>query len=1208
MFDTINTVFTHFKLNHVLLIRRLLIPVLLFCGIFTTMAQQKGPPTPVKAAAPNQMNFLKGPQIPKSNLLMKFIHVVPGTIALDSLSIIPWTFSIFGVADSAYTLDYVNATLTWKKRPIQDSVYVVFRVFPYRLNSIVKRFSYDSIESHFLVRSASAFNNGSQQASDNFFNFGNITYNGSFGRGISFGNSQDAVVTSNLNLQISGYLADSIEISAAITDNNIPIQPDGTTAQLNEFDKIFLQFKKKTWALSMGDIDLRENRDYFLNFYKRLQGATFETNNKISDAITNKTLVSGAIAKGKFNSNVIQGLEGNQGPYKLQGASNEIYFVVLAGTEKVFIDGEMLQRGQDQDYTINYNTAEITFTPKRMITSDSRIQVEFEYADRNYLNVNLYMSNETDFKDKLKLRVGLFSNSDARNSPINQTLNADQIKFLSQLGDSVQNAYYPVAGIDTFAAGTIQYKRIDTIYAKANTIVHDSIFVYSTSPDSAFYTLSFALVGQGKGDYIPDLNGVNGNIYIWVAPVNGVSQGQYQAAQFLVTPKTQQVLTIGADYKINKNSTMSVDLARSHYDVNTLSSIGKGADNGYAAKLQFKNTSAVSSAEKGFKLTTIMGYEYVDGNFQPVERLRPVEYYRDWGLPLIVAADNESIYTASFLLTDKKMNSLRYDFASLDRGNNFAGVRNTITYKQDIAGWKLNDQVSLTTSGTSTDKGYYLRPTFDLSKKLSWLDNYTVGGTYAIEHNESHDRTLDLVDSTGFSFTTFQAYLRSPEKNPNNWGLTYSTRENSYPNGMQLTRADRSKNVNLYAQITKNPRHQFRFNATYRNLQIINSKISTQTADNSILGRAEYIVKEWKGMLTGNALYEVGSGQVQKLNYSYVQVPAGTGQYAWIDANGDGIQQLNEFVLAQFPDQALFIRIYTPTDVYIKANYNTLNYSVNINPRLYFDPVKGTRFHRFLTKLSLQSSLQLSKKEQSQGFIQLNPFKTPLNDTSLITQTSVFVNTFSFNRSSSKWGFAISNSTNGGKTFLTYGYETRQLKEWSLRTRWNLSKALAFNTTFKDGSNQLFSSSQNFDSSNYNLRQYSVEPDFTYTHGANFRVLLGYQYSNKVNPAGLGGQKYAANSLNSEFKYNILQSTSIQAKFTYSSILYASVNGVVPDPNSSVGYVILNGLVPGKNYIWSLDITRKLGTNLELSLQYEGRKPGDTMVINTGRASLRALL
>jgi hypothetical protein len=53
---------------------------------------------------------------------------------------------------------------------------------------------------------------------------------------------------------------------------------------------------------------------------------------------------------------------------------------------------------------------------------------------------------------------------------------------------------------------------------------------------------------------------------------------------------------------------------------------------------------------------------------------------------------------------------------------------------------------------------------------------------------------------------------------------------------------------------------------------------------------------------------------------------------------------------------------------------------------------------------------------------------------------------------------------------------------------------------------------------------------------------------------------------------------------------------------------MLNGLLPGKNYIWGLDLTRKLGSFLELNVAYEGRKPGASHVVNTGRASLRAIL
>ena len=1139
-----------------------------------------------------------------SNFRKKMVFARNSTIELDTLSIVPNTFYIAGVSDTMYIIDYVNARLSWKKKLPFDSVLVAYRVFNFKLNAITRHLNFDSVSNNFL--GGVVINKESYGArEEGFFNFGNINYSGSFGRGISFGNSQDAVVTSNLNLQLNGFLADSIEISAAITDSNIPIQPDGTTQQLNEFDRIFLQFKKRDWQLSLGDIDIRQNKSYFLNFYKRLQGGVFETTSQVSPGITNSTLVSGSIAKGKFTRNIFQGQEGNQGPYRLTGANNELFFVVLANTERVYIDGALMQRGEDQDYVINYNTAELSFTPKRMITKDSRIQVEFEYADRNYLNTNLYLANETSFGNRLKLRLSAFNNGDAKNSPINQTLDAPQKSFLNKLGDSVGKAFYPVSAIDTFSSGKILYKKIDTAYAGA--LQRDSIFVYSTNRDSAIYNLSFFDVGQGNGDYIPDFSGVNGKVYKWIAPIDKIKQGRYAPATLLVTPKKQQVVSLGMEYAIGKNTSVNTELGYSNYDINTFSQKDKADNKGYAAKMQFKTSYKIGDRTRNLKLVTDAGFEYVDKNFKPLERLRNVEFTRDWGLPYIVQPENETIYNAAMQLTDAHDNSLKYQFVNYNRGSDFKGFRQSLFHYQKVNGWRFNNQASLTHVNSMLEKGYFLRPSIDVSRELAKLKNYVVGSSFSMEHNEMHNKFSDSVSLTSFDFQTVQLYLKSPEKKLNHWGITWFTRSDKYPSGKELVKADRSQNFNLFTELLKNERHQIRLNVTYRKLEVTKKSLTSQQADQSLLGRAEYQVNEWKGLLSGNILYEAGAGQEQKRDFAFLEVPAGQGQYIWIDYDNNGLQSLNEFEVAQFQDQAKYIRIYTPTNEFLKANYNTFNYSFNINPRAVIDIYTAKGIKKLLNRLNLQSSLQIAKKEIAQGLIQLNPFIKALNDTSLISLNSIFINSFSYNRFSTRWGFDLNNSRNNGKALLTYGYESRKFEEWTLTGRLYFVKSLSVDIALKSGVNLLSTSNINFGNRNYKLDIYSAEPRLSYTQGSNFRVITGYKFTGKKNREN-DLEEYTSHAINTELKYNILQSSSVLAKFTYSDILFSSRKNQPANTNSTVSYIMLDGLLPGKNFLWNLDLTKRLSNNLEVNIQYEGRKPGSGKVVHIGRASLRALL
>jgi len=308
---------------------------------------------------------------------------------------------------------------------------------------------------------------------------------------------------------------------------------------------------------------------------------------------------------------------------------------------------------------------------------------------------------------------------------------------------------------------------------------------------------------------------------------------------------------------------------------------------------------------------------------------------------------------------------------------------------------------------------------------------------------------------------------------------------------------------------------------------------------------------------------------------------------------------LNEFEEALFPDQAKFIRIFTPTNQYIKANYNTFNYSFRLNPKAMLSSTSLKGFKKIISRTNLQSSLQVNRKSIAKGITEFSPFKYELTDTALITLNTVFLNTFSFNRFSSKWGFDISNLRNSGKTLLTYGYESRTLNDWNIKLRWNVSRSLTLDLTGKKGLNGLYTPS--FANRNYELSIYNIEPKIVFLQGTKFRLSTGYKFDTKKNSALYGGEKSSSNSINVETKYNVLQNGSIAARFTFNNIDFKS------PANTTVSYIMLDGLLPGSNYLWNIDVTKRLLNNLELNFQYEGRKPGSARTVHVGRASVRAL-
>lgn len=1138
-------------------------------------------------------------QKPYSNLREKKISTNVN-FSFDSLSIVPNSFKIYGIDSSQYLLDEVNSIIIWKMKPTTDSVSVTYRVFPFKINSLTSRFNYDSIRFNFISEKPTILKNNSSSVNP-IFDFGKISSSGSFGRAISFGNNQDAVVNSTMNLQLHGFIGDSLELTAAISDNNIPIQPEGNTNDLRDFDRIFLQVKRKNWQVNLGDLDQRESKNYFINFNKRLQGGSFQIENKINSNLRNTTFASGAIAKGKFSRQLLTPLEGNQGPYKLQGENNELYFVVLAGTEKVFIDGELLERGEDRDYVINYNTAEITFTPNRIITKDKRIQIEFEYADRNYLNSQIFVSDEINYKNKVLINVAAYSNSDAKNSTIDQPLDVKQKQFLSDLGDSINNAYYNNAQIDSFGIGKILYKKIDTLY---NLVQHDSIYVISNDPSDTLYNLSFTYLGPGKGSYTPLRNATNGQAFEWVSPdAQNVKMGEWEPVTLLITPKKLQIVSLGINYNIFANTNLIVEAAMSKYDNNLFSSFDKKDDDAVAGKFLLVNKGKeLTLFKNSYLFQSNIGYEYVAKNFKPIERLRNVEFLRDWSLPFEFTQVEENIANIELSLIKNK-NTLRYNISNYRRGDGYNGLKNVFEFNRQKNSWQTKSLISLLNFKSETQTGIFLRPSLELKKTFLNLKNIEGGVKYNSEYNKIAIVNYDSISPLSSAFNSYELYFKSNALKTNNWGASYSYRVNKLPKKNELLNSDYSNNYNVFADLIKNENQQIRLNVTYRNLKVANNNFDVNTKnENTLLGRTEYLLQTLKGFFVGNFLYEIGSGQEQKREFAYLEVPAGQGEYEWFDYNNNGIAELNEFEIAVFQDQKKYVRIFTPGSSYVKANYLQFNYSINLDPSLIIK--KSSSFtSKFLKKINTSSALQINKKKIANDNFLFNPFTKEIIDTSIVNLSSFLSNTLYYNRTSNKWGLELTHSRAANKTLLAYGLENRITSNVSTRLRYALNKSLLTNIVFTDGNNILNTANSKFSNKNYKIKQYKIEPNITYIYKSNFRASFGYSYSSKENK--IDSLESSVNqSLNANMRYNVLSNSTISTKFIYSEINYKGFPG---STNSTVGYILLEGLLPGSNYLWNLDFTKRLPGNIELSIQYEGRKPGNTRTIHTGRASIKAL-
>ena len=80
------------------------------------------------------------------------------------------------------------------------------------------------------------------------------------------------------------------------------------------------------------------------------------------------------------------------------------------------------------------------------------------------------------------------------------------------------------------------------------------------------------------------------------------------------------------------------------------------------------------------QLQTDLGFEFVQGRFRPLERLRNVEFLRDWSLPYDVLPADEKNLHAAIRLADQQNNRIRYEITNYNRSDNYSGYRHLVDH------------------------------------------------------------------------------------------------------------------------------------------------------------------------------------------------------------------------------------------------------------------------------------------------------------------------------------------------------------------------------------------------------------------------------------------------------------------------------------------------------------------------------------------------
>ncbi|MBN1560091.1 hypothetical protein JW998_07555 [candidate division KSB1 bacterium] len=1061
----------------------------------------------------------------------------------------------------AFAMNYVAGELRFNKSIAKDvKIRVIYKILPEPLR---KTYAHRTIQHR--VFGAPTASEQITAPGDQEDYAAQLTKSGSITRGVTVGSNRGLKVNSALNINVSGKVGDNVEIVAALTDQTTPIQPEGTTQNLQEIDKVFIQIKSTELAATMGDFQISYDQTQFAQYNRKLQGALGEAKyDKIQAA------ASAAVSRGKYHSMQFNGQEGNQGPYQLKGDRGQSYIIVLAGTERVFIDGELMVRGETNDYIIDYAAAQVIFSRRRLITSDSRITVDFQYSDEQYRR-NLYSAsvNTNLWDERIHLRSVYLHEADDEENPLDFTLSDDYKKILQQAGDDQLKAV--IEGATFVGPEKGRYNFIDSVYVYAGEKLGD-------------YNVVFSDVGDGLGSYQ-----YNGNaVYKFV----GEGEGQFAPVIILPLPKSHDILDLSVSFSPLKFLNLSSEYALSNFDNNSFSTADKDDDVGlaynYTIDVRPKN---IKMFGKNIGNLTLTGkYKNVDNDFSDIDRTTEIEYTRRWDLP--DSSGREEV-VKEFRTLYEPFNGFGIggEIGNIQKGNYFRSdrwqIENYFRYnkmpsvnirveKIDRQNVNQNRQAEWWRQrGDAEWDIWKLKPFFRYEgevQKESWADTLHTG--------------LKFDDLTGgLEVRPFDKLLVS--------GRLSQRDDKDYTGYGQFRDKSFANTQNVQIQLQRIKEFSASLDLTHRVKKYANSELSDSNTD---LAELRMQLTPWKRALNANLNYMISNTATAKKERIYIKVADGEGTFRYD-------QDLNEYVYDPLGNYVL--RILT-TDQLIPTIEMKTSTRVRLEPSNLFAPktsdsTDGSFWSKSLRAVSSETYIALEERTQTDDamdvyLLRQHTFRQP--GTTILGSLQLRQDLYLFERNrdfSVRYRYLTRDELNN--QFLEGG-EERNEHENALRITARLSQFFSSQSEISQKRMRRF-----FDyagKQNRDIQATLLNSDLSYAPTTIIKFALEGRLSWEEDVVYETPTQVQSYALTPRITYSIRNRGRLSGEFEWSYVDATPDDRVLP-------YEMASGRSIGQSTRWDIRFDYRLSSAIQATLSYSGRnEPEREQVIHTGRAQVTA--